>query len=176
MLDKTEGGDYDPDSIKDLRDPRVMLPMASLDIMVKDLKWVNSVDSPTNSIRRYNNGRIPRNAEEIKNILEQNPDAKSHFNDDYSIARLVPRADFIDRPEFYELMEEIEGVNFPKEVAIVPQGPVPDDIEFEQTMGADTMKTALIGFILIIFNDAFDCVISKHFRIIDIIKIIFDPF
>jgi uncharacterized protein len=150
MIDRANVEEYDPDSVKDLRDPRVLGPMASLDILVTELKWVNSVDSPTNALRRYNNGRVPKDGETIKNIFEENPDAKSQYNKDYTIALFTPRGDYLDRDQYYELMRELDGVKFPEAVTIVPQGVIPEDIEFEQTMGADTMKTTLVGFILII--------------------------
>jgi len=41
-------------------------------------------------------------------------------------------------------------VEFPKEVSVVPQGSVPEDIEFEQVMLGDTNKTTLVGFLFVI--------------------------
>lgn len=150
MLDKKDDQEYDPNGVKDLRDPRVLLPMSSLDKLVAELKWVDSVNSPSMSIKGFNNGRVPREAETIKQIIEDNPDIKGSFNKDYSIARFTPMFESITREEYYELMRELDGVSFPKEVSIVPQGSIPEDIEFEATMGADTMKTAGIGFLLVI--------------------------
>lgn len=149
-LNKDDSEEYDPDGVVDLRDPRVMQPMSQLDVLVEDLRWVNSVDSPTNSIKQLNNGRIPSDYEETKRLLEENPGSASQFNQDYTIALFTPRADVIDRGEYYELLNELDGVSFPQEVEIIPQGSVPEDIELEQTLGADTMKTALIGFLFVI--------------------------
>ena len=150
MIDRASVEEYDPNSVKDLRDPRVLEPMATLDKIITELKWVNSVDSPTSALRRYNGGRIPKDPEIIKKIFNDNPDAKSQYNNDYTVALFTPRADLIDRDQYYELMKELDGVKFPEEVTIVPQGPIPEDLEFEEIMGADTIKTTLVGFILII--------------------------
>lgn len=150
VLDQTTGGDFDKDAIRDLRDPRVLAPMAALDKIIEKLKWVDSVDSPTNSIRQFNGGRIPKELDEIKSVLDSNPSATSQFNDDYSLARITIRSDMIDRPEYYELLDELDGIRFPGEVSVIPQGAVPEDLEFEQTMGADTVKTTLVGFLLVI--------------------------
>jgi hypothetical protein len=150
MIDNTHGGDYDPNSVRDLRDPRVLLPMSNLDELVQDLRWVDSVDSPSGEIKDLNEQRVPQELEEIKKIVEQNPSADFNYNDDYSIALFTPRFDSISRENYFELLDELNGVTFPSEVAIVPQGQIPEDIEFEETMGNDTINVALIGFVLVI--------------------------
>ncbi len=147
MLDQKE---YDPNAVHDLRDPRFLLPLSQLDNLVEDLQWVNSVDSPSIWIKQNNNGRVPQNIDDIKEIIEYDPNARGRFNKDYSIALFTPRADSIDREEYYALMEELDGVTFPEEITITPQGSVPEDIEFEQLMANDTIKTASIGFLLIV--------------------------
>jgi len=149
-LKQEDMGDYDPNGIKDLRDPRVLRQMASLDRLVGDLKWVDSIDSPSTLIARYNNDRIPQDSAEINRIIEEHPDVRATFNSDFSIALFTPRADDIEYPEYFELMQELDGVSFPSEVEIIPQGSVPEDIELEQMMGSDTIRTALIGFVFVI--------------------------
>jgi len=143
----TAVADFDPDAVTDLRDPRFLEPLSVLDVLYEDLTWVDSVDSPSNTLKSLNDERIPKDIEEIKKIINQ---PGGDYNEDYSIARLTVRADYINRGEYYSMMRELDGVNFPEEIQITPQGPVPEDIEFEQTMGADAMKTTGIGFILVI--------------------------
>ncbi|MFC1768308.1 RND family transporter [Nanoarchaeota archaeon] len=138
------------DSINDLRDPRVIRPMASLDKVLEGIKWIDIVESPTNDIRSFNDGRIPQDYENIKKIIEENPSINSNFNDDYSIAKTSVRANGFDPWQFYDLKNEVESIPFPKEISIVYQGAAPRDVELEQMMGSDTMKTALIGFVLVI--------------------------
>ncbi|MCF7861039.1 MMPL family transporter [Candidatus Woesearchaeota archaeon] len=150
VLEGSTVGVYDEFAVHDLRDPRVIGPMDSLDSVITDLTWVDSVDSPTSLIRRYNNGRVPQDEHEIVNIISENADIRGNFNDDYSIAKYTLNFDLIDRDDYYELLKEVEGINFPKEVQIIPQGSIPEDIEFEQTMGNDTMLTTTIGFLLVI--------------------------
>ncbi len=147
ILDRTQ--DYDPDSVRDLRDPRVMLPMSSLDSVVEEMQWVDRVDSPSVDIKQFNNNRVPQDIERIKEVIELNT-LDTNFNKDYSIARFTIRADEIDYPEYNELMAELDGVPFPKEVSIVPQGGIPRDIELQAMMGSDTMKTSSIGVLLVI--------------------------
>jgi uncharacterized protein len=141
---------YDEDAVHDLRDPRVMAPMDSLDSIIENIRWVDSVDSPTSLIKRYNQGRVPRNPNEIKNLVSGHKDIRRTFNEDYSIAKYTLNYDQIEKDDYYELLKEIDGINFPKNVQIIPQGQIPEDIEFQETMGNDTIKTGVIGFILVI--------------------------
>jgi len=148
-LDQLEG-DFDDETIRDLRDPRILKPLATLDRLVEELDWVDVVESPTNDLRQTNNGVIPQDIELIKSITNQNPDFNSKYNDDFSLLKVTLRFDEINRPEFFELMREVESVSFPYEVAIIPQGGIPEDIELEQTLQADTMRTAGLGFVFVI--------------------------
>ncbi len=144
------GGELDPNSVVDLRDPRVMLSMSSLDILIEDIAWIEDVDSPSKLIKNYNNGRVPRDQEQIKKVIDDNEDIKNKFNEDYSLAIFTLNFGGMDRGRYYEVINELDGVNFPKEVSIIPQGSVPQDIEFEKIMANDTFKTAGVGFLLVI--------------------------
>jgi len=149
QLDALEG-DFDAGLVRDLRDPRVLKPMATLDRMIENLDWVDVVESPTNEIRQVNNGVVPQDLESIKRIMKANPGIMDAYNDDFSLVKVTLRFDEINRPEFFELMREVEGVSFPNEVEIIPQGGIPEDIELEQTLQADTMRTTGMGFIFVI--------------------------
>jgi len=148
MADKSDE-DYDPNFVHDLRDPRVMLPMASLDDVIRDIRWVDAVDSPSYDITNKL-GRMPREFEEIKSIINENPDIRSKYNDDFSLVMYTLVFDGINRERYYELLREMDSVEFPKEVSVVPQGSVPEDIEFEQVMLGDTNKTTIVGFLFVI--------------------------
>ena len=142
--------EYSENTVRDLRDSRVMQKMSSLDVLVEKLEWVDSVDSPTNDIKRINQGRVPQDSSRIKSLIEDNPDIRGRFNSDYSLALFTVRAGGIDRDDFYELMREVESLNFPEGVTIIPQGGVPEDIELEKMFSGDTQQTTLIGFGFII--------------------------
>ncbi len=111
---------------------------------------MGGIDSPTMAIKSVNKGRVPQDIEEIKRIVEENPDVRGRFNSDYSIALFTPRADTIDYPEYYSLLDELDGVNFLREIKIVPQGAIPEDIELGEMLQSDTMRTAGIGFVFVI--------------------------
>jgi len=143
-------GDFDPDSIRDLRDPRIIEPMASLDLAVEDLDWVDVVESPTNDIRAVNNNVIPQEFENIKKVIEENPEIKGKYSSDFSLAKFTLRYDGIDRVRYFELLSEVDSISFPREVAVIPQGPVPEDIELEQMLTSDTTRTTSFGFLFVI--------------------------
>ena len=145
-----QGALYDPDSVRDLRDPRVLRPMATLDNVIAELKWVDAVDSPTNDIKAYNDGRVPHDFEAIKSIIEDNPSIKNRFNKDFSVARISVRFTSADSGEYYELLREIDSIPFPKEISIVPQGGQAEMEELDESLMSDTAKTTIIGFIFVI--------------------------
>jgi len=146
---KDATGDYDSGAITDLRDPRIMTPMSRLDKVIEDLDWVDVVESPTNDIRQLNNNVVPQNLETTKDLFDKNPTLSDKFNDDYSLAKITLRADFIEYPEFFELMDEVSAMSFPNEIEIIPQGGVPEDMELEAMLSSDTMRTTGLGFIFV---------------------------
>lgn len=141
---------YDPDSVRDLRDPRVIKPMATLDKLVGELRWVERVDSVTNDIRAVNQGRVPHDFNTIKTLINDNPRIRAKFNKDFSVAIYQVRFTGAYIDDYYELLREIDSIPFPKEVSVVPQGGYAEDAELEETMMGDTMKTTLAGFIFVI--------------------------
>ena len=147
---KSTEGDFDKNAVTDLRDPRVLLPMSNLDKLVSEIDWIDSVDSPSMDIKSINNNRVPQDLEQIKRLIEENPSLKDNYNDDFSIALFTYRYDDAGYNEFLEVMGELDGVNFPDEVEIIPQGSVPEDIELETMLGSDTMRTAGFGFLFVI--------------------------
>jgi len=146
----SSAGDFDAGAITDLRDPRVMIPMSRMDRVIEDIDWIDVVESPTNDIRQINNNKVPQELDVIKNLFEDNPGLSEKYSEDYSLAKVTLRFDTIDRPEFFDLMREVESVSFPKEVKIIPQGGVPEDIELETMLGSDTMRTTGMGFVFVI--------------------------
>jgi predicted RND superfamily exporter protein len=150
VIDRSQEGDIDQRSIRDLRDPRILKPMATFDNVLAELEWVDAIESPTNDIKAINQDRIPQDFEQVKALIEDNPDIKSKFSDDFSISRVTIRFDDMGRREFYEVMREMESVKFPREVTVIPQGGVPEDIELEQSLSSDTTRTTMFGFLFVI--------------------------
>jgi len=138
-------GDYDEGAVTDLRDPRVLLPMRQMDTVLSDISWIDVVESPTSDIYAMTS-YIPQDIEDAKSLFQKYPDLSSKYNDDYSLARITLRFDGMDREDFYEVMDEVNAIDFPNEIEIIPQGGVPQDIELEQTLNADTLRTTLMGF------------------------------
>jgi len=139
----------DPNEIRDLRDPRILRPMSTLDNTLKELKWVDDIESPTMAIKEVSR-RVPQDIETVKDLIEKNPQIKNHFNKDFSIALYQVKFTTADIPEYYELLREINSIPFPKEIKIIPQGGQADMIELDESLLGDTMKTTVIGFIIVI--------------------------
>ncbi len=139
----------DPNEIRDLRDPRILRPMSTLDSSLKELKWVDDIESPTVAIKEVTR-RIPQDIETVKDLIERNPQIKNHFNKDFSIALYQVQFTTADIPEYYELLREINSIPFPKEIKIIPQGGQADMIELDESLLGDTMKTTVLGFVIVI--------------------------
>jgi uncharacterized protein len=148
MLDKESM--YDSNSIKDLRDPRVLRPMGTLDNILKELKWVDDIDSPTMEIKAVNKGKVPHDFVTLKSIINKNPQIRNKFSKDFSITTYKVEFSILGRNEYDEMLREISSIPWPKEIKIVPQGGEAEMIELDESLLGDTMKTTLIGFILVI--------------------------
>jgi len=140
---------FDNTLVTDLRDPRVMLPMSRLDSVIEELDWVDAVESPTNDIKQVT--RVPHDKDKLKQLVEETGAAEK-YSEDYSLAKVTLRFDNIDRPRYFDLMNDVQGVGFPEEVKIIPQGGIPEDIELEQSLQGDTQTTTLLGFTFVVIT------------------------
>ncbi len=148
MIDKnTESGEQ---AVTDLRDPRVLQSVADIDATLERLKYIDSVDSPADTIKNINEGRIPQTFEQVQRIMAEHPETKQMYNRDYSIMLVALRSNtFTDREQYYEVLGEIEGIRLPTGVTIIPQGGFAEDIELDKTINDSMMLTTLLGFALV---------------------------
>jgi len=138
--------------IDDMRDPRVLHRIDVIGEMLVREEYVKSVSSPANTIKEMNNGRIPQDLEEIKTLVELNPNLKSQFNNDFSITQFRLEAFYYDEPEYYKVLDVVDSVKIPEEIKLVPQGGGAEDEELMNSLMGDTMLTALLGFLLVIIT------------------------
>jgi len=147
----------EPRSIKDLRDPKIMKKVFELDRSMEKGNEISSFKSPTDNLIAANNGKIPQDIETIKNIINKDEQARNYFNKDFTILKLTAVGDSFggNNPNeandklYYEWLYEAESVNFPAEVSYQGQGGIRSDLEINNLLEVDTMKTTGIGFLFV---------------------------
>jgi len=139
------------DLINDLRDPRVLKQLSILEENLKKMESVDGFDNPARAIKEVNNGRIPQEIEEVKDLISQNPHINNYYSHDYTTIKAdVESQTQITEDDYDQMLEIIESIPFPEEVAIVPQGGVAEGKELDSTMSGDILITTLLGFLFVI--------------------------
>ena len=145
------------ESIKDLRDPVIMKKVFELDKSMEKGNEVSSFKSPADNLIAANNGKIPQDIEEIKNIINNDEQARNYFNKDFTILKLTATGDSFggNNPSeandklYFEWLYEAESVNFPEGVFYQGQDGIRSDLELNNLLEVDTMKTTGIGFLFV---------------------------
>lgn len=144
------------ETIQDMRHPQVLRAVHLLDQSLEELEYINMVSSPTDNILLYRNA-LPNSLENVKNVLQEYPFIAQDFNKDFSIMRITLTSDLFGDPEtdedakhFQEILNEVETISFPKGIAVVPQGSLPQFLELRNNISSDMGKTTLIGFFFVI--------------------------
>jgi predicted RND superfamily exporter protein len=141
--------------IIDLRDPGIIEKIGHIDEAMESLSYVDSFSSPADRLRLLNDGRLPQEREEIKQLIEQDPELREMFNEDYTLVMMNARSDSFDAEKdnqiaLGEMMGEAEAIQFPEGTRFYPQGNIAQWIELDETLAADTMFTTLLGFLFVI--------------------------
>ncbi|MBL7056540.1 MMPL family transporter, partial [Candidatus Woesearchaeota archaeon] len=149
--------DADKKSVKDLRDPRVMRKLAELDKAMEKHQDVSSFRTPADILMAANNGKVPQDIEQIKNIINADEQARNYFNKDFTVMKLTAIGDGFgggnpnEAPTdiYFEWLNEAESVSFPEGVFYQAQGGIRSDMEIDNLLAVDTMKTTGIGFLFV---------------------------
>jgi hydrophobe/amphiphile efflux-3 (HAE3) family protein len=141
--------------IIDLRDPGIIEKIGHIDEAMESLSYVDSFSSPADRLGLLNDGRLPQEREEIKQLIEQDPELREMFNEDYTLVMMNARSDSFDAEKdnqiaLGEMMGEAEAIQFPEGTRFYPQGNIAQWIELDETLAADTMFTTLLGFLFVI--------------------------
>ncbi len=141
-------------TITDLRDPEILRKVAELEVAMEDLEFVNSLESPAKTIADMNNGRVPQDIDQIKELIATNPRIDTRYNKDYTVMRLSAVGDDLlldgDSELAYDAMLfEAETVQFPEGTVFVGQGSTAQWRELDEILQGDIAKTTVFGFVLV---------------------------
>jgi len=146
------------DNLLDLRDPKILRKIAEVDASLESLSFVDDVQSPTDQIKFANRGNIPKDIENVKNILDANPQISSSFNKDFTLMKMVAVSDSFGnvqgatgdiRENYNEMLREFETVQMPEGVRAYGQGNEAQWIELDKILQQDVARTAGLGFLFV---------------------------
>ncbi len=145
----------DRDVIKDLRDPIIIRKLFELEKTFEKISFVNFLSTPAGQIREINGGKLPKEKEDIKDIVEDNERIQTFYNDDYSIMKISAFSDGFGgetgeaRQNYNQMLYEIESVQIPYGVEVEAQGGLAQWLELDDSLQTDTIVTTLLGFVLV---------------------------
>lgn len=149
-IDSTESGSNEP---IDIRDPVVLNYIETLTQKIKYIDSFEEVDSLSTFIKEANNNIIPGSLRESVNILSTH-DIRDYATKDYS--GTIIRTDFTsnDKTDDEEILRQvyelIDTTEKPAGINVIVVGWLAVNIEVDNELNPDTMRTSLFAFIGII--------------------------
>jgi len=139
---------------KDIRDPKVIRTLVSLENEIKKEPSVSSVQSPGSFFVYPEN--VPDNIELIKQILAKIPNSEMFFNKDYSATLMIISADLGKSEEkinrfVSKIKGDIESVEKPACVDVIVTGNPPIRVVLMEMLEHDMVFTMSIAAIIILF-------------------------
>lgn len=149
-LDKEK---YYTNSPNDIRDPRVIQTLISLEELVKEDSKVENVQSVGSIFSTL--GYVPNNTETISMILNQFPQNSSLFNKNYSATAMMISVDLKKEQEIEtfinDLQEKINAVEKPSGIKISMTGNTPLRSIIMILLQEDLLFTTILAGIIIFF-------------------------
>ncbi|WP_456471552.1 efflux RND transporter permease subunit [Methanocaldococcus sp.] len=148
------------DKVVDIRDPRVLQAVETLEENIRTINGITSVSSPVDILKKMNNGVIPKDIETVKELLNKLPKNERYkmFNRDYTMLVVTAFTDVGgDEKKCREITNQVnefikENPWPPGVVAIQTGTPVLTSILGELMDESQTITTsvAMIAILLII--------------------------
>ncbi|HIQ38903.1 MAG TPA: RND family transporter, partial [Methanothermococcus okinawensis] len=141
-----------PDKVNDIRDPRVLKYIKTLEADLEGIDGITGVNSPVDVIIERNNGTVPNDIETVKEIYNSLPEDTRNgiFNHDYSMVVVNAYTDAGgDQEKLMEVMEDIhrriEDSPVPPGIEVVCTGTPPMRKLMNTLMKESQVFTTLIG-------------------------------
>ncbi len=138
----------------DLRDPVFLKKIDLIAKSIQKLEYVNSVQTPVSTLKQLNDGVLPNEKHKIETLISKNPQIKTFFNSDYSIARIQIIGNFGEQtPDFTRQYNEIsyivESVDLPLGVTSKIWGDLVQFKELDANLGSTLGISTILSFIMI---------------------------
>ena len=141
-----------PDKVNDIRDPRVIRYIKTLESNLRDVDGITSVNSPVDILIKANNGVVPNDIDTVKEIYNSLPEEtrKNIFNYDYSMVIVNAYTDAGgNQKKLLRVMEDvherIEDSSIPTGVEVICTGTPPMRDLLNTLMKESQIFTTLVG-------------------------------
>lgn len=141
----------------DVRNFEVVEYIDKISNLIKKERNVIEVSSVVDLLKQSNNGRIPKDNQKIKEILNKNNAySKQYISSDYEISKIIVKTSADKKEEREALLEEIRkilnDVQKPDGINANAIGSIAISHEIGKFMKTDTAKTSTIAFIGILLT------------------------
>lgn len=141
---------------KDVRNFEVVEYIDKISNLIKKERNVIEVNSVVDLLKQSNNGRIPKDNQKIKEILNNNAYSKQYISNNYEISKIIVKTSADKKEEREALLEEIkkilDDVQKPDGINADAIGSIAISHEISKFMKTDTAKTSSIAFIGILLT------------------------
>lgn len=141
-----------PDKVNDIRDPRVIKYIKTLESNLRDVDGITNVNSPVDILIKANDGVVPNDIDTVKEIYNSLPEEtrKNIFNYDYSMVIVNAYTDAGgDQKKLLRVMEDvherIEDSSIPTGVEVICTGTPPMRELLNTLMKESQIFTTLVG-------------------------------
>ncbi|MGM5479848.1 MAG: MMPL family transporter [Nanobdellota archaeon] len=138
----------------DIRTPDVMRTIIELDALLQTIDEIQQVQHPVDLFSSFENS-YPKQERELKNAINNDPQIKSYFTDDYTMVQmnLALSGDYDPEELLVDLEETTSRITPPQGVVVKPAGEVLSSASIVRTLSSDMAKTSttsIIGIILVL--------------------------
>lgn len=144
-----------PKSAVDLRDPVFLARADRIALSIREIGYIDDVDSPTFLLKAANDGILPTDLEDVKALLAANPRIAGYFTNDYSAMKMTLTAgdfgsDAVSSERIVrELDAHVESVPLPEGIRAKIWGNDLQFIELDRNLAQSMGLTTFLGFAII---------------------------
>jgi len=140
---------------RDIRNSEIITYSKNLEEFLKNSQQIESINSVANLLTQLNNGVLPKSTQDIKLLVEQNPQSRSYISNNNQMLLINLRLrDNYDEDKLVEDIEDaIQNIKKPVGIRVSPSGGSIAGIYVNRELGSDMAKTStvsMVGIILIL--------------------------
>ncbi|MDD3178170.1 MAG: MMPL family transporter [Candidatus ainarchaeum sp.] len=142
--------------VKDIRDLEVLKYIDVLTKYLEGNEFIENVNSLSNSLRKINNGYLPKSKYQISDLISENEEIKSLVSDDYTMSIInISLSDQYSDDKDSLLVDNLEkiiiGIKHPSGLKINVTGSIASYPVMDKELGPDMQKTGNFSIIGIFF-------------------------
>jgi len=144
QLDEDEYG-----TINDMYDYKILEYVDLISSLAAEVEDVESISSPTISLRKINGGTLPNTKNEIKSLINENKIIQSFFSDNHDMLKITInlKEDYNQEEMLIDLQSIVNQVNIPSGIKTDVGGASLADAVVKKELGNDMSRTSMFSMV-----------------------------